>query len=985
MISSISYNIAYIALIGCFYFLFNKSKYNIPTGKKSLFVVLAVGFAIRLLSPETGFPNDIHAFKYWADKTVELGFGGFYSGGFFSDYPPGYMYVLNVIQHIINFFEIPYDSPTHTLMFKMPSIIAEIFTGLFIYKLGCKFTDGQNALLATITYIFCPALIFTTSVWGQVDSILILITIGTFYLLWLDKTIPAAIIFALGILVKPQALLFGPILLFMIIRRKSLIETAKAVIVGSVTLLAVAYPFAPNGDLTWLIDLYSSTISGYSYFSVNGYNYFTAIGLNWANSSVVGGIWTVNYIVIPVAMIVSAYIFFKEKSFENILRSAFVLLMTIYSFATMMHERYILPAMVILLFIFAISRKIWVLIAFLIMQVLVYFNLVIVYDYYANSISVSHVIPMVISGLFLLFFVATVAFPLMKSIIKLQPKYQLSLLVITFTVLTLFRLGATSSPESFYQSKTTNEFTLLDFGQYYELSDLYIYSGLGDEYYEENTGVKKGADFTLSYHDGQGNWVESPNQVDVNTGVFKWEIIPMDNISTNNLLIKTNDSFNVIYEIVVKDKEGNVIPVNISSAPNSTEDNIYPAHNMIDEQHLAPVDSSSYYSMIFDEVYHGRTAYEFENNLTVYETTHPHLGKLIIQIGIAIFGMNPFGYRIMSALAGILIIPLIYILAKELFKSPRAALVASMLAAFDCMRYTQSRIATVDSILVMFMIITFIFMVKYQNSYEFKEELINLTLSGVFMGLTVSVKWNGAYPMFGLAIYFFFILFNKYRLHKDISRVFKTIGYCFFAFVLLPFLVYFIMFMPVLEGSNITEYINDFIRWQVNMFDYHTQLQSDHSFASPWYQWIVIARPIWYSVFRYDGNYVSTISSFGNPMIWWAFILSVPYCLYKAVKNKDNTAAAIVICYLSALLPWIIISRETFIYHYFPVTIFGILSIVYLLKDITSSFIVNRNIVITYCLLVVAAFVIYFPMASGLPASTDYLNFFELAESWFFI
>lgn len=45
---------------------------------------------------------------------------------------------------------------------------------------------------------------------------------------------------------------------------------------------------------------------------------------------------------------------------------------------------------------------------------------------------------------------------------------------------------------------------------------------------------------------------------------------------------------------------------------------------------------------MFDEVYHGRTAYEFLHKLTTYETTHPHLGKILISFGIIAFGMNRF-------------------------------------------------------------------------------------------------------------------------------------------------------------------------------------------------------------------------------------------------------------------------------------------------------------------------------------------------------
>jgi dolichyl-phosphate-mannose--protein O-mannosyl transferase len=66
--------------------------------------------------------------------------------------------------------------------------------------------------------------------------------------------------------------------------------------------------------------------------------------------------------------------------------------------------------------------------------------------------------------------------------------------------------------------------------------------------------------------------------------------------------------------------------------------------------------------MIFDEVYHAKTAYEYIRKVLPDEDTHPPLGKAIIALGIQIFGMTPFGWRFMGILFGILMLPLLYVL-----------------------------------------------------------------------------------------------------------------------------------------------------------------------------------------------------------------------------------------------------------------------------------------------------------------------------------
>ena len=69
-------------------------------------------------------------------------------------------------------------------------------------------------------------------------------------------------------------------------------------------------------------------------------------------------------------------------------------------------------------------------------------------------------------------------------------------------------------------------------------------------------------------------------------------------------------------------------------------------------------------STYFDEIYHARTGYEFTKGTVPYETSHPPLGKVLISCCIMIFGMTPFGWRFAGALAGILMLPGIYLLTK---------------------------------------------------------------------------------------------------------------------------------------------------------------------------------------------------------------------------------------------------------------------------------------------------------------------------------
>lgn len=117
---------------------------------------------------------------------------------------------------------------------------------------------------------------------------------------------------------------------------------------------------------------------------------------------------------------------------------------------------------------------------------------------------------------------------------------------------------------------------------------------------------------------------------------------------------------------------------------------------MFDEQDEFEGRASAMNGTYFDEIYHGRTAYEMIHKLYCYENTHPPLGKIFIACGVLMFGMNPFGWRFMGTLFGVFMVPIIYLFAKRFFNKEWISIVTTLLFAFDFMHFVQTRIATID-------------------------------------------------------------------------------------------------------------------------------------------------------------------------------------------------------------------------------------------------------------------------------------------------
>jgi predicted membrane-bound mannosyltransferase len=82
---------------------------------------------------------------------------------------------------------------------------------------------------------------------------------------------------------------------------------------------------------------------------------------------------------------------------------------------------------------------------------------------------------------------------------------------------------------------------------------------------------------------------------------------------------------------------------------------------------------------------HARTAYEHIRGIYPYEITHPPLGKLILGLGIRLFGMTPFGWRFMGTLFGVLMLPILYCFLKNLFGKTAVSVCGTLLfASISC-------------------------------------------------------------------------------------------------------------------------------------------------------------------------------------------------------------------------------------------------------------------------------------------------------------
>lgn len=552
------------------------------------------------------------------------------------------------------------------------------------------------------------------------------------------------------------------------------------------------------------------------------------------------------------------------------------------------------------------------------------------------------------------------------------------LLGITFVygILLFYRLGSQETPQTALQlvADGTQDEIILDLGEEKEIAGIEIYLGhMLDRV------------VALSYYDGnQKEWIPLEEELTMESN-YCWNRIEV-NQKLRYLGLVSRSAVASYQELVILDESGErLIPVNAEDYP-----------QLFDEQELYPEEMTYYDTTMFDEVYYAGSAYEFLNGMPMYETTHPPMGKLLIAIGEAVFGVTPFGWRFMCALFGWLMVPLFFWFLYLVTGNGHISLLGTVLYCLDFMHYTLSRIATLDSLVAFFVLlmVTLFLVVLKRADRELSEGrkqpslylLVGMTLDGLVVGMAVAVKWTGFYAMLGMALVFvFFIMFWIRRLKKEEKSFAYAIKLCLIGicnYSILPFVVYLFSFLPqkkATEASNLFQVMWDSSRF---MLEFHSDIVFEHPYESPWYSWILDLVPLLDSVNSVGENQVSMIATMGNPFIWWLGAAAFFYLLVRVFRHRDKTAAILCFCYLMMLVPWWFVTRTVFIYQYYISSIFLCGMLGYALSLCERK----RKYVVPVCLeAALFLFLMFFPIISGVPVGGSHImQYLQWFDTWKF-
>ena len=1107
---------------------------NRPAKGKYIAGILMLSLAVRLVISwfVEGYMVDVNCFRSWGHTMAAVGPASFYEATSFCDYPPLYTYILALNSLISDLFGNT-DAVSRVVFRTVPNL-CDLGGCWVLYRLLTRSgkADERTGILFLVFSAFNPATILNSAGWGQMDSVLCLMLLCVALLAVQGQWKAALPLYVIATLVKPQALMLGPLgLAFIILTLVRDRKTRKGILTGVgfsvIALFAGVIPFSLKQNWDWLIQLYAQTLGSYPYATVNTANFYYILGGNWAaversapalapallGAGCLGyGIWwlyrakeaekrmiealisfvfTAAFVVMAVTETSWATVGTTAMafSFVIVLSSAMrsgdirtlpwlggLLFILLYVFGVKMHERYIFPAFLLLSAAWVTRRDRRILYTLLLFTLTVFLNEGIVLD---NSIrlgsSLGHLnmdtaamadgisVINILGAVYAVWLNAEMLYPGREKPVRTveprtnkdwkpdrrlhwQKKDTLILLAITaaYSLVSLMTLGSGKAPQTTWTSSSPEEEVILDLGEYRENFEILYFAQVSRN------------DFSISVSEDGEDWAEETwAQMDQGQ-CWKWKYVTESYEAGDGSRTYYNSDENYIIrfsgryirltaqqlglklnEILIREADGTILPVTVSGRNHAVADSeLYSDPSaLIDEQDTmeglpalpqteetagAKIQPSWWNSSYFDEIYHARTAYEFTQGTVPYETSHPPLGKVLMSWSVSLFGMTPFGWRFAGAVAGILMLPGIYLIGKQLTKKTCIAALMCGMMALDCLHLTQTQIATIDSFPVLFIIFAYFFMLRFLQTDFAKEKqlfsLISLGLSGLFMGLSIASKWIGIYAGAGLGILFFWHGIRVIRIYhvrnetegdagKAARKFMILCAWCVLFFAIVPILIYLISYIPYLAYNakrihSISDYISEVWRSQVGMFNYHStpNLGMDHPFYSPWWEWPVIGKPMYYASQQYlPGNSPvhHSIFAFGNPVIWFGGLVALGLCLCRALYNRryrmmqqnsepvwhltaqtyDERYVFMAIGLLAQYLPWVLVPRGTYIYHYFASIPFLMTAIGLCFNPDNSRFAKAARIFsLLFIICAAAYFIILFPYASGMNVSAGWLD-----------
>lgn len=421
---------------------------------------------------------------------------------------------------------------------------------------------------------------------------------------------------------------------------------------------------------------------------------------------------------------------------------------------------------------------------------------------------------------------------------------------------------------------------------------------------------------------------------------------------------------------------------------------------------------------------------------------HPPLGKWIIAVGMMILGPESgWGWRITTALLGTAAVLVLILIAKRLTRSTTFAVIAGLLMAVDGLAISMSRVALLDTPLMFFVLLAFLFvlvdrertMARIAQTVAARHDgdeppawgpiLWNrpwILAAGAALGAASAVKWSGLWVLAGLGMY---LVVTDALARRRAGVLFWPTD------AIRQGAATFVLLVPIAVGVYIASWSGWLLSdggydrhaadanpatgvwswvplslqslWHdhVTMFQAASQISSGHSYASPAWQWPLLIRPtgMYYhhDAFGADGcaavnGCSQVVASIPNPLIWYAGVAAVIYVAYRFVVARDWRYAVVLTGVGVTYVPWLFYPERT-IFQFYTVLVlpFMLLALTFALRDIAGPSHADayrrhtgQRLVLVFLAVALLLSAFWYPVVTAITVPYDFWRLHNWLPTW---
>jgi len=381
-------------------------------------------------------------------------------------------------------------------------------------------------------------------------------------------------------------------------------------------------------------------------------------------------------------------------------------------------------------------------------------------------------------------------------------------------------------------------------------------------------------------------------------------------------------------------------------------------------------------AVVFDEVHFGKFVTAYCCTHERFFDIHPPHAKLLIAAAASLGGYDSpfefknigeryptdlpiFFFRLVPAVAGILLPLAAFAVLRLLRLSLPAAFAGGLLVSLDNAIWVQTRFIALDGVLWLSMLAAVACLLQAQRFNSMRQRAGWLVLCGAAMGIAVGTKFTGLTA--GAVI--LGLMANEYLDRRTLAHALIFLRQC--VWIGLPFTLtylagwalHFELLSQAGPGDAFYRPSGDFFRDVVLlhevMFRSNYGLAAGHADASAWWTWPFMATPVFYW-----GQGERVVYLIGNPVVWWgstavgltavmvwllqpitrlrlpdprpadsAPIADDPQAGVARRLNPDPSLALRVsaIGFVISFLPLSSVPRSLFLYHYIPSLCFALM------------------------------------------------------------